>query len=107
MVNCSFCERRAIYVNYLNGRAYCKLHFTSYFERKVRRTIRKHRMLGEKEHIVVAVSGGKDSMSLIHILRKLSRKNKNWRLTALLVFTITLYPLVNKKRCHTPVLIFP
>ncbi|WP_448577351.1 TIGR00269 family protein [Thermosphaera sp.] len=85
MVNCSFCERKAIYVNPLNGRAYCKLHFISYFERKVRRTIRKYGMLGEKEHIVVGVSGGKDSMSLLHFLHKLSRKNKNWRLTAVLV----------------------
>jgi uncharacterized protein (TIGR00269 family) len=85
MTNCSFCEKPAVYVNPISRLAYCKRHFIEYFERKVRRTMRKYNMLSEDEHIVVATSGGKDSLSLLHILVKLSRKNPKWRITAVLI----------------------
>ncbi|ADV64929.1 TIGR00269 family protein [Desulfurococcus mucosus] len=85
MAKCSVCGRPAVYVNPVNGKAYCRVHFIEYFEKKVKKTIRKYEMLGEREHIIVAVSGGKDSMALLHFLRKLSRKIPGWRITAVLV----------------------
>ncbi len=85
MVKCSFCDKPAVYVNRVNNTAYCRTHFIEYFERKVKRTIRKYRMLGKNEHIVVAVSGGKDSLSLLYFLWKLSRRNPGWRVSALLI----------------------
>ncbi len=85
MARCSICGAPAVYVNRVNGKAYCRKHFLEYFDKKVRRTIRKYRMFGKKEHIVIAVSGGKDSLSLMHYLYNLSRRVPGWRLTALLI----------------------
>jgi uncharacterized protein (TIGR00269 family) len=85
MVKCSLCEKPAVYINPISKLTYCKKHFIEYFEHRVRRTLRKYRMLREEEHIVVATSGGKDSMSLLHILVKLARKNPKWKLTAVLI----------------------
>jgi tRNA-5-methyluridine54 2-sulfurtransferase len=53
---------------------YCKEHFISYFEEKVRMTIKKFNLIGKKEAVAVAVSGGKDSMSLLYLLNKLGYK---------------------------------
>ncbi len=85
MARCSICGRPAVYVNRINGKAYCRRHFLEYFDRKVRRTIRKYNMFGKKEHIIVAVSGGKDSLSLLHYLHNLSKRVPGWRITALLI----------------------
>lgn len=85
MVNCSICGRPAVYVNRISGQAYCKKHFLEYFDKKVRRTIRKYRMFSSREHIVVAVSGGKDSLSLLHYLYNLSKRVPGWKITALLI----------------------
>ncbi len=85
MVKCSICGRPAVYVSRVSGRAYCRKHFLEYFDKKVRRTIRKYNMFSSREHIVVAVSGGKDSLSLLHYLHKLSRRVPGWRVSALLI----------------------
>ncbi len=85
MVNCSICGRPAVYVNRISGKAYCKKHFLEYFDKKVRRTIRKYKMFGKKEHIIVAVSGGKDSLSLLHYLHHLAERVPGWKITALLI----------------------
>lgn len=42
-------------------------------------------MFGPKEHIVVATSGGKDSLSLLYYLYRLSQKVPGWRVSALLI----------------------
>lgn len=85
MVKCSKCERPAVYINRANNMAYCKQHFIDYFEKKVRKTISKYRMFSKNEHIIVATSGGKDSLSLLHVLLKLARRNPSWHVTALLI----------------------
>lgn len=52
----------------LCGRCFCKST-----ESRVRGTISKYEMLEPKDKIMVAVSGGKDSVTLLHILTKIER----------------------------------
>ncbi len=85
MVKCSICGRRAVYTSRTSGHSYCTRHFTDYFSKKVRRTIRKYQLFRPNDHIIVAVSGGKDSLALLHFLKKLSRYSPRWKITALLV----------------------
>lgn len=63
----------------------CKKHFIDYFEGKVFRTITKFDLIGKKENLGVAVSGGKDSLSLLYILNKLSRQNPKLKITAIAI----------------------
>lgn len=51
--------------------ALCKEHYIEWFERRVERTIREFRMFSKKDRVLVAVSGGKDSLSLWHALHRL------------------------------------
>ncbi len=51
--------------------ALCKEHFIEWFERYTERTIKEFKMFTKKDRILVAISGGKDSLSLWHVLRKL------------------------------------
>ncbi len=64
------------------GEKLCKNHFLGYFEKKVRKTIRTHKLIGKKEDILVAVSGGKDSTVALFLLNKII-KNKNVKIEAL------------------------
>ena len=50
--------------------------FIRYFEKKVRRTIRKFQLINKGDKIGVAFSGGKDSMTLLYILDKLYDSNE-------------------------------
>jgi len=44
--------------------------FKNYFEKKVRSTIRKYKLFTRKDKIGIAVSGGKDSTTVLYILNK-------------------------------------
>jgi len=63
----------------------CKRHFLEYFENKVFKTIRKFDLIGKEENLGVALSGGKDSLTVLNLLSKLSKKNPKIRLTAIAV----------------------
>jgi len=56
------------------------------YHRKVRRVIRKSNMLDKNDKIMVACSGGKDSMSLLHLLAK-----KRFDITAVTINEGTTY----------------
>ena len=73
-MQCSICKRReAFFYRQYSGEKLCKKCFTESIEAKVKATIAKYRMLEFDDKIAVAVSGGKDSISLLHILAKIER----------------------------------
>ncbi len=51
--------------------ALCKEHFISWFEKRVEKTIKEFKMFSKNDRILVAVSGGKDSLALWNALVKL------------------------------------
>ncbi|MDG6929485.1 MAG: TIGR00269 family protein [Nitrososphaerota archaeon] len=69
---CDRCARPVYYRRAYSGESLCAACFSESIEEKVRRTISKHSMLRHGERIGVAVSGGKDSLSLLNILSKVA-----------------------------------
>jgi len=67
------------------GEKLCKTHFTEYFENKVFKTIRQFDLIGKEENLGLAISGGKDSLTLLHVLKKLSKQNPKLKLTAIAI----------------------
>lgn len=68
------CGRRAsVYVSYL-GEYLCPEHFVEYFERRVRETLVWFRLVERGDRVAVAVSGGKDSLTTLYLMRKFSEE---------------------------------
>jgi uncharacterized protein (TIGR00269 family) len=83
---CSSCKKReAFFHRKYSGETLCKKCFTQSIEAKVRATITRYHMLSFNDHLAVAVSGGKDSLSLLHILAKLKQFRQKTTLTAVTV----------------------
>jgi len=71
---CTVCKRReAFFSRPYSGEKLCRRCFAESIGEKVRRTIAKYRMFEFDDRIAVAVSGGKDSVSLLHVLAKVER----------------------------------
>ena len=69
-----------------NGRLLNKLEFIDYFENKVFKTIKKFNLFDINDKFVVAVSGGKDSITVLYLAQKyLKRKNLHKNLIALAI----------------------
>lgn len=56
-----------------NHHLLCKLHFFSYFETKVLRTIKRYQLFTNEDKICVATSGGKDSLALLYLIRQYAK----------------------------------
>ncbi|MBI2647524.1 TIGR00269 family protein [Candidatus Woesearchaeota archaeon] len=67
------------------GEKLCKQHFIDYFESKVFKTIRQFDLIGKKENLGVALSGGKDSLTVLHVLNKLSQQNTKIKINAIAI----------------------
>lgn len=69
---CTVCRRReAFFSRPYSGERLCKTCFARSIEGKTRATVSRYRMLEFDDRVAVAISGGKDSVSLLHVLAKL------------------------------------
>lgn len=81
-----------------SGKKLNKEQFIEYFEKKVRKTIRTNKLIGKKENILVACSGGKDSTTALYLLNKLTKPNKKIEIQAIHIDpSIGKYSEINKK----------
>ena len=88
MINtyCTVCmKQESFFYRKYSGQKLCRKCFSKSIETKVRTTITKHHMLEFNDRLAVAVSGGKDSLSLLHILTKLQKYRPKTTLTAVTV----------------------
>ena len=82
---CTYCSGDAVYTREYEGVSFCSKCFRGALEEKVRKTIIRHQMLDYDDHVAVAVSGGKDSLTLLNVLVKLEGRFPKSRLTAVCV----------------------
>jgi tRNA-5-methyluridine54 2-sulfurtransferase len=67
-MKCRKCGSAAVLELRRHNAAFCAPDFLEFFRNQVREAIRKHRMLERDERVLVAVSGGKDSLALWDVL---------------------------------------
>ena len=72
-MKCHKCENKASYSRKYSGEDLCSDCFSISIMRKTAKTISKYRMIKNGDLVCVAVSGGKDSLALLHVLHKMSK----------------------------------
>lgn len=83
---CTLCKRRnTIFRRIYSGERLCKRCFCRSIENKVRNTLSRYEMLKPYDKTIVALSGGKDSVTLLQILTKIERKFSKAKLYAVTI----------------------
>jgi tRNA-5-methyluridine54 2-sulfurtransferase len=67
-MKCRVCRGPAVIDIRRHNAGFCTEHFVHHCEEQVRRAIKDHHMIEPGERVLVAVSGGKDSLALWHLL---------------------------------------
>jgi tRNA-5-methyluridine54 2-sulfurtransferase len=67
-MKCRKCGGTAVLELRRHNAAFCSPHFIEFFDKQVAEAIHKHRMFTREESVLVAVSGGKDSLALWDVL---------------------------------------
>jgi uncharacterized protein (TIGR00269 family) len=95
-VKCTKCGDRAMLELRRHNAAFCAADFQEFFRKQVREAIRKYRMFAPDEPVLVAVSGGKDSLALWDVLI-----DEGYRTTGLyLDLGIFEYSIESKAKCE-------
>lgn len=75
---CSKCqEAESVFHRAYSGEYLCRKCFTRSIEDKAAKTISKYSMIGYGDRVAVGVSGGKDSLSLLYIMKMLFDQHSN------------------------------
>ena len=83
-MKCDRCDNKAVYSRKYSGENFCSDCFSNAILRKTAKTISKYKMIKNNELVCVGVSGGKDSLALLHILNQMS-KTHNFRIRAVTI----------------------
>src|SRR5437588_4034098 len=70
-MKCTVCRQPAVIDVRRHNANFCPGHFVEHCEEQVRRAIHHFRMVARGERVLVAVSGGKDSLALWDLLTRL------------------------------------
>jgi len=73
-MNCTKCKTKAVIKIPRHHAAFCKACFTGFLHDQVARAIKSEKMFAKEDRVLVAVSGGKDSLALWDMLLKLGYK---------------------------------
>ena len=84
-MNCTFCGKQAVYVRPYDKIALCKQHFNEQMRKRVQKTLTRYKMLKRSDRIAIGVSGGKDSIALLHILNKVEEDFPESELVAITI----------------------
>ena len=84
-MTCTKCKTNPVIQLTNNNIKLCKKCFAQYFEKKVKKTIRDHNLIEKGDHIGVALSGGKDSITTLHLINEITKDNPKIKLTAILI----------------------
>jgi len=75
---CRKCQKiESVYHRVYSGEYLCKKCFMRSIENKTAKTISRYSMIGYGDRVVVGVSGGKDSLSLLYVLKMLFDQHPN------------------------------
>ncbi len=83
-MKCDRCENQIAYTRKYSGEKLCSLCFSNSILRKTAKTISKYNMIQNDELVAVAVSGGKDSLTLLKIMNEMA-SNHNFRIKAITI----------------------
>ncbi len=82
---CKICKIKPIIQLPNSNIKLCSSCFKRYFEKKALKTIRTFNLLDREDKIAVCISGGKDSLSVLNLLNKISETKLDINLTAILI----------------------
>lgn len=83
-MQCSKCSKSAITFIRYSGMHLCKFHFIEFFEKRVKKELKKQG-IEKNSKIAVALSGGKDSTVCLFILKKIFKNRKDIKIEAITV----------------------
>jgi uncharacterized protein (TIGR00269 family) len=84
-MQCSKCKKPAVTFIQYSGRHLCKQHFNDFFESRVKAEVRRQGGLPPKGIIAIGVSGGKDSVVALHMIKKIAAGRPNLQIHAITV----------------------
>ena len=82
---CSKCSKSAVTFIRYNGTHLCRDHFIQYFEKRVKKDIKKQGRTGDNCRIGIAISGGKDSIVALHVTNDIFSKREKIDIVAITV----------------------
>lgn len=77
MTECDLCSRGSVIYRRTSNAHLCDIHFVEDYHRRVRGEFRKQSRLRKGDRLAFAVSGGKDSMSMLYSLMEILRPNRS------------------------------
>jgi tRNA-5-methyluridine54 2-sulfurtransferase len=75
-MNCKICGDKALFKLENHNLKLCKDDLVVFLDRQFRRAIKENRMFDREDKVLMAVSGGKDSLLCWHLINKMAYKSK-------------------------------